>query len=387
MNEEKAVRYHRLKRRAAVASLAVSAALPAGLLANGGSVALRDLAAGLAGSGGAAALTVAFYGAAFLVLHEALTAPLAFYRSFRLERRYGLSCESFRTWLGDHLKAFAVTLLLGVAAVVVVYATIRLWPAWWWLASSAVFMLATLVLAMLFPVVVMPLFYRFTPLDRPALGARLEALSRRAGVPVLGVFEWGLGAKTRRANAALVGTGRTRRILLSDTLLADYTDDEIEVILAHEMAHHVHRDILKGLAVEFALLLAAFGVAAAALARWWAPLGLASPADVAGLPLLLLAGGAVSLAAAPLVNAFSRRNEHRADRYAVELTGRPQAFVSAMRRLAAQNLAEPAPSKLALWLFHSHPPIAERIEQARRRASAFALRAAADKSAGQAPER
>jgi STE24 endopeptidase len=364
MNEDKAVRYHRLKRRAAVASLAVSAALPALLLATGASAGLRDIASGLAGAGAAATLTVALYGVAFLVLHDLVTAPLSFYSSFRLERRYGLSSESFRTWLADHLKAFAVTLVLGVAAIAIVYTTIRLWPAWWWLASAAAFMLATILIAKLFPVVLMPLFYRFTPLDRPALAARLEALSRQAGVPVLGVFEWGLGEKTRRANAALVGTGRTRRILLSDTLLADYTDDEIEVILAHEMAHHVYRDILKGLAVEFVLLLAAFGAAAVALAGWWQALGLQSPADVAGLPLLLLAGGAVTLAATPLVNAFSRRNEHRADRYAISLTGRPQAFVTAMRRLAAQNLAEPAPSKLALWLFHSHPPIAERIERA-----------------------
>jgi STE24 endopeptidase len=364
VNEDKSVRYHRLKRRAAVASTVVSAALPALLLVTGGSAALRDAAGGLTGAGSAAPLTVALYTVAFLVLHDLLTAPLAFYSSFRLERRYGLSAESVRTWLADHFKAFAVGLVLAAAAVQVVYAAIRVWPGWWWLASAVAFLLATVLIAKLFPVVLMPLFYRFTPLDRPALRARLEALSQKAGVPVLGVFEWGLGEKTRRANAALVGTGGTRRILLSDTLLSDYTDDEIEVILAHEMAHHVHRDILKGLAVEFVLLLAAFGVAAAALARWWAPFGLQAPADVAGLPLLLLAGGAVALAATPLVNALSRRNEHRADHYALTVTGRPEAFVSAMRRLAAQNLAEPAPSKLALWLFHSHPPIAERIARA-----------------------
>jgi STE24 endopeptidase len=364
VNEDKSVRYHRLKRRAAVASVAVSAAVPAALLATGGSVALRDAVAALAGADGGSLLTVALYAVAFLLLHDLAAAPLSFYSAFRLERRYGLSSESFLTWLADHVKAAAITLVLGVAAVLVVYAALRLWPGWWWLASAVVFMLATAVMAVLFPIAVMPLFYRFTALERPALRARLEALSLQAGVPVLGVFEWGLGEKTRRANAALVGWGGTRRILLSDTLLADYTDDEIEVVLAHEMAHHVHRDILKGLGVEFVLLLAAGGAAAAALARWWGPLGLGSPADVAGLPLLLLAGGAVMLAAAPLVNALSRWNEHRADHYAIALTGRPEAFVSAMRRLAAQNLAEPEPSKLALWLFHSHPPIAERIARA-----------------------
>jgi STE24 endopeptidase len=364
MNEEKAVRYHRHRRRAAVVSVAVSAAVPALFLATGASAALRDAASWLTGADGSAAITTALYAAAFLMLYDLATAPLAFHSSFRLERRYGLSSESFRTWATDHLKALVVTLVLGLSAVLIVYSAIRLWPAWWWLPAASTLMLATVLLAMLVPVVLLPMFYRFTPLERPALRERLEALSRRAGVRVLGVFEWGLGEKTRRANAALVGTGRTRRILLSDTLLADYTDDEIEVILAHEMAHHVHRDILKGLVVQFGILLAACGVAAAALERWWVPLGLQSRGDIAGLPLLLLAGGAVMLAVAPVVNAFSRRNERRADRFALDLTDRPQAFVSAMRRLADQNLAEPAPSRLALWLFHSHPPIAERIARA-----------------------
>lgn len=373
MNEDKSVRYHRLKRRASVASLLVWVAVPVLLLATDGSGTLRDAAGTLSGRGSSSLLTVVVYAATFVLLQEAVTFPLAFYSSFRLERRYGLSAESFGTWLGDHAKALAVTAVLGVAAVVVVYASLRQWPAWWWLASAAAFVAATALIAKLFPILLMPLFYRFTPLDRPALAARLEALSKKAGVPVLGVFEWGLGEKTRRANAALVGIGGTRRILLSDTLLAEYSDDEIEVILAHEMAHHVHRDILKGLAVEAVLLTAAFGVAAAALARWGETLGLQSRADVAGLPLLIVAGGAVMLLATPALNAFSRFNERRADDYALRLTGHRAPFISAMRRLAAQNLAEPTPSKLALWLFHSHPPIEERIEAARLRASTFAL--------------
>ena len=174
-----------------------------------------------------------------------------------------------------------------------------------------------------------------------------------------------VGEKTRRANAALVGTGATRRILVSDTLLAEYSDDEIEVILAHELAHHVHYDILTGLAAEVLLLVAAFFAAATALAFWWPLVGLHAPNDIAGLPLLLLAGGAVSLAATPWVNALSRWNERRADRYALTLTRQPAAFISAMRRLALQNLAEERPSRAALWLFHTHPPIEQRIEAAR----------------------
>ena len=301
------------------------------------------------------------------LMQEAVGFPILFHRSFVLERRYGLSSEPFRAWLGDHAKATVLGLLLALAGAVFVYVALARWAAWWWLISAVVFMAALGGLTKMTPLVVLPLFYKFTPLDRESLRARLVALSARAGVPVLGVYEWGLGEKTRRANAALVGTGSTRRIIISDTLLAQYSDDEIEVILAHELAHHVHGDILKSLVVEFALLLVSFGAAALAVGLGWTHAGMAPPADVAGLPLMLLAGGATMMVATPLVNALSRLHERRADRYALELTRQPAAFISAMRRLAAQNLAEEHPSRLVLWLFHTHPPIEQRIDAARRR--------------------
>jgi STE24 endopeptidase len=220
-------------------------------------------------------------------------------------------------------------------------------------------------MAKLAPVVLLPLFYRFTPLDRESLRGRLIALSQRAGVPALGVYEWALGEKTRRANAALVGTGRTRRIIVSDTLLAAYSDDEIEVILAHEIGHHVHRDIFVALTVESVLLVVAFYAAAVALATAWQPLGFYGPGDIAALPLLVLAGGLLTLVMTPLINALSRRNERRADKFALTLTRQPAAFISAMKRLGTQNLAEERPSRAVLWLFHTHPPIEQRIDAAR----------------------
>lgn len=365
MNEEKSSRYHRLKRRSAVASGVVSAALLVVLLASGASAALRDAALSLAGGWPGGVGTVAVYVLVLALLQEAVALPIAFYRSFLLERRYGLSSEPLAAWLGDHAKASALGLGLALAGAVFVYFTLGASPRWWWLISAVVFMAAMGGLAKITPVVLLPIFYTFTPLGRESLRVRLVALSARAGVPVLGVYEWALGEKTRRANAALVGTGATRRIIISDTLLSQYSDDEIEVILAHELAHHVYHDILKGLVVEFGLLLASFYAAAVALGLGWQRAGLVSPADVAGLPLLLIAGGATMLVATPFLNALSRLHERRADRYAIELTRQPAAFISAMRRLAAQNLAEEHPSKLTLWLFHTHPPIDQRIEAAR----------------------
>jgi len=363
MNEDKASRYHRLQRRSAVVSVVVTASVLAVFLFSGASSAASSVVRHL--SGGHSVMAVAAFAAALAVLHEIFAFPVAVYRGFILERRYGLSSEPFGVWLRDHLKAAALGLALGLGGAEIVYASLRIVPAWWWLLSSALFIAVMAVMANMAPIVLLPLFYRFTPLTRDSLRSRLVSLSERAGIPVLGVYEWALGDKSRRANAALVGTGGTRRIIVSDTLLAEYSDDEIEVILAHEIGHHVHRDLLLGLAAEALLLVIGFLAAAAALRLWWQPLGLSAPADVGGLPLLLLAGGAVSLAATPCVNAMSRWIECRADRYALALTSQPGAFISAMKRLAAQNLAEERPSRAVLWFFHTHPPIQQRIDAAR----------------------
>ena len=327
--------------------------------------ALRDLAVSITSAQAASASTVAVFTVLLLALLELIGLPQRFYQTFILEHRYGLSDVPLRVWTSDRLKGLALSLVLVLVAAEFVYFALASWPRWWWAATAVAGALAVVVLARLTPVVLLPMFYRFKPLDRATLRSRIESLSQRAGVSVLGVYEWGLGDKTRRANAALVGTGRSRRILLSDTLLAHYTDDEIEVILAHELGHHAHRDIRNGLVLESLLIALACAAAAGALRILWRPLQLTGPTDVAGLPVLLLAAGVVSLLTTPALNAWSRRNEHRANRFALELTERPDAFVSAMRRLAAQNLAEERPSPTTLWLFHTHPPFEQRIQAAR----------------------
>jgi STE24 endopeptidase len=265
----------------------------------------------------------------------------------------------------DQVKGIALALALGGLAASIVYFFVRRSAEGWWLPAGAMFALLIVGLANLGPLLLLPLFYSIKPLQRESLSRRLIALAERASAHVLGVYEWGLAAKTKKANAALTGLARTRRILVSDTMLADYSEDEIEVVLAHELAHHVHGDIWKGLVFESALVVGGFFVAARVLAALVPHAGFAGPSDVAGLPLLLLAAGAVSVVMLPAAHAMSRWNERRADRFALQLTGNPAAFVSAMRRLAAQNLAEEHPSKLVQWLFYSHPPIRERIATAR----------------------
>jgi STE24 endopeptidase len=305
-------------------------------------------------------------------LHEAGSLPIDFYRGFVLERRYGLATGPRRQWLYIHAKSALLGLLFGIAGAAFVYTALRYLGSWWWAVAGAGFGLVAMLLTALGPVVLLPLFDRCRPLERESLRARLVNLAARGGMPAVDAYEWRISDRTRKANAALAGLGATRRILVSDTLLSEYSDDEIEVILAHELAHHVHHDIWAGIAWEAALSFVAFFVAGRVLDLAVPALGLGGLADVAGLPVLLLSVMALSLGGLPVANAVSRAHERRADGFALDLTRNPAAFATAMRRLAAQNLAEERPSRLTRWLFSSHPPIEQRLAMAARWAQAAA---------------
>ena len=362
-NEDKATRYHRLRRRSSVLSAAFGVLLLLVLFVTGWSAALRAAAAAIVG--GSFPGTIIIYVLALSVLHDLIQLPLAFYEGVTLERRYELSTESTTRWWKDHLKGWAIGTVFAVLAALLTWSLIRWSPTYWWLAATVVFALIVVAFAQLAPVLLLPIFYELKPLDRERLSHRLAALADRAGAPVLGTFEWRLSDRTKKANAALAGLGRTRRILLADTLLADYSDDEIEVILAHELAHHVHHDIWRAILFESLLIGAGFYISGAVLAAWSNSFGAAGETDIATAPLLILTMGAVSLVLVPLRNALSRLHERRADRFALRMTGNVNAFVTAMKRLGAQNLAEEEPSRIVEILFHSHPPTSSRIAAAR----------------------
>ena len=362
-NEDKSARYHRLRRRTTVLGAAWQVAFLVALVSTGGSTAIRRSVEGVTGPG--LVPLVVLYVLALAILYEVVQLPLTFYQGVVLERRYGLSTETTARWWAHHLKAAVISLGCLMAAGLIVSALLRWSPDRWWIAAAACFSGMIVLLVQCAPLILLPRFYEVKPLGRETLRARLQALAERAGTPVLGVFEWRVGDRTRKANAALVGIGHTRRILVSDTLLAGHSDAEIEAVLAHELAHHVYGDIWSAIALESALIALgcylADGVITASAARF----GLEGKGDVAGLPLLLLTGAAVSLALMPVANALSRAHERRADRYALDVTKNAPAFICAMRRLAALNLAEERPSRLVELFFHTHPPITARIEAAR----------------------
>jgi len=325
----------------------------------GGSATLRDFA-----ESGSPWLTVFAY---FTVLYVALDlAALPFAaHGHALETRFGLARQGWRGWALDALKSTAIGYALTLVAVEGLYWLLRDLPALWWFAAWGAGLVITAVAGVIAPVVLLPLFYKVAPLADPVLAARLRALAERARVPFLGVYVVQASAKTRRANAALAGAGRTRRILLTDTLLATHTPDEIEAVLAHELAHQKHRDFLAGFAESAATSLAGLAVLQAVLPWAASALDLRGIEDPAGMPILMLGAGALSLAFGPIERALSRRREARADRFALAMAGDPPAFASAMVRLHDENLSWAEPPRWLESLLLSHPAGWRRVAAAR----------------------
>jgi STE24 endopeptidase len=297
--------------------------------------------------------------------YRLVTLPLHWLGGYWLPRRFGLLHQPFRRWLWDAVKAGLIGGMLGLLAVLIIYALLRVTP-WWWLWGAAIFLAGYALLALVAPIWLVPLFYRLTPLPDGLLLTRLLALARRVGVPVSGVFVVDQSRKSRTANAAVTGLGRTRRILLFDTLLDEFTPEEVEAVLAHELAHQLHGDIRRGLLVQGALTLVTFWIADLALRCGVGWLGLDGPADIAGLPLFGLILMLVSLAALPVANGWSRRVEWQADRFALQTIPDPRAFIRSMERLATLNLAEREPHRLEEFFLYSHPAIERRIAHARQ---------------------
>jgi STE24 endopeptidase len=308
-------------------------------------------------------LSVFMYVLLLLVISKALGIGLDYY-GFRLERRFKLSTQRFRSWAWDEVKGFLVGLVMGTIVVEVLYFTLRQWPQHWWVLAWALFMCLFILLAQLAPVVLFPIFYKFEPLDNEDLRRRLVILSERAGTRVRGVYRWKLSEKSKKANAALTGLGATRRIILADTLLDNYTPEEIEAVLAHELGHHVHRHILKSIFVQAGITLFGFWAANWVLHYSVDQHMFEELSDFANLPLLALVSVVLSFLLMPALNAFSRFNERQADRYAFESIASVQPFISSMNKLAEQNLAERKPSKWVEFFFHSHPAISRRLAAA-----------------------
>ncbi len=355
-------RYNRVKRWIGLADFAIGFALLVVLLATGWTGILRDLAE--RGAAQNYSVAVFLYVLMLMLISKAIGTPLEFY-GFRLERRYHLSNQRMRSWLWDECKGFLIGLVMAAIVVELLYLVMRHSPEHWWLIAWAVFLGLMVLLAQIAPVVLFPIFYKFEPLENEELKRRLIVLSERAGTHVRGVYKWHLSEKSKKANAALTGLGATRRIILADTLLDNYSDDEIEAVLAHELGHHVHRHILKSIFVQAGITLFGFWLANEVLSYFVERRHMfETKSDFADLPLLILVSTALSFVLMPALNAYSRFNERQADRYCFRSVASVEPFISSMNKLAEQNLAEKAPSRWVEWLLHSHPAITKRVAAA-----------------------
>ncbi|MEO5936121.1 MAG: M48 family metallopeptidase [Terriglobales bacterium] len=359
--------YNRQRRIIEVGDATVGFVALLALVLTPGAAALRDLAWKLARENYAIALF--FFVVALATITKLAGIALDYY-GFRLEHRYHLSNQNLSSWLIDEGKGWLLGIVIGGILAELVYLIIRQAPQWWWLFAWAVFIVLFIFFAQIAPVLLFPLFYKFVPLENEELKQRLVRLGEKAGARVRGVYEWKLSEKSKKANAALTGLGNTRRIILADTLLQNYTDDEIEAVLAHELGHHVHQHIMKSIAVQVAITFVGFWAASWVLNYAVSTLQM-YPAiyDFANLPLLVLVSSVLSLLLLPALNAYSRHNEWEADHYCWKAVPSVQPFITAMNKLSDQNLAERNPSRLVEILFHSHPPISKRVAAAQRFAS------------------
>jgi STE24 endopeptidase len=298
-----------------------------------------------------------------LLGHVLVSLPLSFYSGYVVEHQFGLSTQSLGRWIVNWLKRTVLAAVIGAGIYWALFMCIWFTGSYWWLVAAGVFFLFSVIGAQIAPVLFLPLFYKVERLENPELAERMHRLAAGTGLSIEGVYRLGLSADTVKANAMLAGMGRTRRVLMGDTLLDKFSPDEIEVIFAHEIGHHVHRHLPKMIAAGVVFSLLGFWLIDRVLV-WWTGIATAADAPVSSLPLVMFTLTVFSLLSGPLQNAISRHYERQCDRYALTRTGLRDAYRTAFQKLARLNKDDPEPNPIEVFLLHSHPPIAERLAMA-----------------------
>jgi STE24 endopeptidase len=308
---------------------------------------------------------VAFYTLLFLILAFIVGFPASYY-GFSLEHKFELSNQTFMQWFGEELLALLVMAIIALIAVEGIYMALRKAPRTWWIYVSVVFIGFAVVLVNLAPVLIMPLFNVYTPLPQGELRERLVNLSHKANVEVEDIFTVDMSKQTKKANAMFTGLGNTKRIVLGDNLVDEFTTDQVEVVIAHEMGHNLMHHIWKGIFFSAVVMAVGFLIihlsGPAIINRWRSRLRIDSMADVASLPLIFLIFSVYGMVTMPIFPAYSRHLERHADQFALDMTQNKEAFISAMDELAYMNLSDPNPSPVIEFLLYDHPPISKRIK-------------------------
>lgn len=358
---EKAKRYQSRRHLFFLIGLAIQLGGLSAALAFGWSAAFRDAALRLnttpAGS-------LAFYFLFFSLYFLALEFPFDFYAGYLNEKRFGLSNLTLRGWLFESFKKQVLGFAFFLAILEALYTLVRSFPSTWWVFAWAGWFGVTVVLGKFAHVAILPLFYKSTRLEPGPLRERILKLLERNRFSVRDIFVVNLSKTTRKANAAFAGLGSTRRVLLADTLTENFTPEEIETVVAHELGHCRRRHLAKGIVYNTAVSLAVFYLAFLTLGRLARPLGFSGPEDIAAFPLLGLVSFFAGLVLMPAGNAYSRRHERQADEFALAECPDRKAFVSALRKLGRLNLADFSPHPAIEFFLYSHPSLSKRIRRA-----------------------
>jgi len=361
--DAKALAYYRSGNALWWAAQALDAAFLLVLLASGFSARMRSAAERI---GRHWLGTVAVYAVFYRALDWLVTRPLGFYGGYLRPHAYGLSTQTFAKWLRDSSLDLVVSTLVGVVVAVGLYAWIRKAPRRWWLGATACLVPFLLVVFLIEPLWIAPLYNDFGPMQDPALEAKILGLAERARIEGSRVFEVAKSVDTRTVNAYVTGFLASKRIVLWDTLLARLDEPEVLFVMGHEMGHYVLHHVLQGIVLYSLLaglaLYAIHRVAPRVIARWRGRMGFARLDDIASLPLLLLLVQLFSFALMPVALSYSRHMEHEADRFGLELTQDSHAAALAFVKLQQNNLSHPRPGRLFVWWRGSHPPLGERID-------------------------
>jgi len=307
----------------------------------------------------------ALYFSVFAVSAFLLSFPMEYYEGFVLEHRYGLSRQALGAWLKDVLKRSIIIFVVSLIMEEAVYFFLANFQDTWWLWASLFWFFVSVVFTRIFPKVILPLFFKPTPLGPGVLHDRIYALLSKLKIAVKDIYVLDFSKKTVKANAMVAGLGAGRRIYLSDTLVQGFPADEVEAVLAHELGHYVRRDTFKLVVAGLAGAFFSFYLSALALRRLIHFFGFSSISDIAGLPLLLAVFLLAGLILLPVQNGFSRFIEKQADIFALKTTGDNAAFISMIQRLGERNFSDFSPPKAVEFFLYEHPPISKRIKLAK----------------------
>lgn len=288
--------------------------------------------------------------------------PVNIYTGFYLEHKYNLSNQTFFKYFLENLKSMLVGLVIGVPILLLFFYVLNKFDDLWWLVFASAMFLISVVLSQIFPIVIMPIFYKVSPLQDEELKSRISNLAKDAGIKVQNVFTFDMSKNTKKANAAFTGLGKTKRIILGDTLLKDYSKDEIETVIAHELGHYKHKHIVKNIVFGTVSSFLTFFVISILYKNSLSWFDFEYITQIAALPLLSLWAMVIGLIQSPIGNILSRKYEYEADRYAIETTRKPESFINTLNKLTNQNLGDREPHPFIEWFFYSHPSIKNRVK-------------------------